>query len=246
MLIKTEGIVIRTTDYGEGNKIVTLFTNTHGKIAVMAKGAKKSRSRLHAVTQLFSYGEYIFYKGNQMGTLNQGDFLEHFIDIYYDIDKTAYASYLVEMVDKLTEQNIPNINLFNQLHFALLAINQGKDLEIIARIFEMKMFYHAGYRPHLHSCSICGKEDSLTAFSIMHGGLICNNHSNEKAILIQSGTIKLLRLFEYMDLSRLGNIEVKSSTKSQLEMVMRSFFDEYIGTPLKSRNFLDQLTAFKE
>lgn len=53
MLIKSEGIVLRTTDYGETNKIVTLLTREHGKIGVMARGAKKSNSRLSAISQPF-------------------------------------------------------------------------------------------------------------------------------------------------------------------------------------------------
>lgn len=51
MLEKCEGIVIRTTDYGETNKITTLYTREWGKVGVMARGAKKTNSRLSAVTQ---------------------------------------------------------------------------------------------------------------------------------------------------------------------------------------------------
>lgn len=244
MLMKTEGIVIRTINYGEGSKIITLYTRSHGKISLMAKGANKVKSRLHAVTQIFSYGEYIFYIRNEMGTLNQGDLQKRFVDIYQDINKTAYAAYIVELVDKLTEPKEPNPFLFQQLLSSFEQINAGKDEEIIARIFEMKVFQNSGYRPRLHSCTICGEDDNLNAFSIKRGGLICNKHNDEQAILLENGTIKLLKLFENIDIKRLGNIEVKNSTKSQLQMVLRSFFDEYIGFNLKSRHFLDQMKNF--
>ena len=56
MLQKCEGIILRTTDYGETNKIVSLFTRELGKYGVMAKGAKKTKSRLAAITQPFTYG----------------------------------------------------------------------------------------------------------------------------------------------------------------------------------------------
>lgn len=246
MLIKAEGIVIKTMDYGEESKIVTIFTKDHGKISLMARGAKKTRSRISSVTQIFSYGEYIFYPGKQMGTLNQGDIQYRFIDILQDIDKTAYAAYLVELVDRLTEKSEPNSFLFTQLLSSLEHINAGKDMEIITRVFEMKMLLISGYRPHLHSCAICGNEEGLNAFSIRHGGLICNQHKEEMAITLQEGTVKLLRLFEGVDIKRLGNINVKESTKSQLQQVMNSFFDEYIGINFKSKNFLNQLKKFSE
>lgn len=245
MLIKTEGIVIKAINYGEGNKILTLYTRTHGKIAVMARGARKTKSRLNAVAQVFSYGEYVLFLGKQMGTLNQGDIVFHFSDIYLDIEKTAYAAYIVELVDKMTDSNESNPFLFQQLLSALEQINTGKDLEIVTRIFEMKILLEAGYRPTLHSCTLCGAKEGLTSFSIRHGGLICNRHQNESAITLQNGTVKLLRMFEALDISRLGNIDVKSSTKNQLQFIMREFYDEYIGTPLKSRNFLDQIEKLK-
>lgn len=247
MLIRTEGIVIKTINYGEGSKILTIYSRSNGKISVMAKGARKTKSRINAVTQVFSYGEYGIFlpNSNQMGTLNQGDISLHFTDIFQDIEKTAYAAYIVELVDKLTEANEPNPFLFQQLLASLELINQGKDMEVITRIFEMKMFLASGYRPNLHSCVLCDSQDNLNFFSIHHGGLLCNKHENEQSITLQQGTIKLLRLFEGIDIRRLGNIDVKNSTKTQLQHVLQAFYDEYIGIPLKSRNFLDQMDKLK-
>ncbi|MGD9676824.1 MAG: DNA repair protein RecO [Vulcanibacillus sp.] len=249
MLIKTEGIVIKAMDYDEGSKIITLLTKDKGKVSIVAKGAKKTKSRLNASTQVFCYGEYIYYLGNQstMGTLNQADILLNFVDIYHDISKTSYSAYLIELVDKLTDQNDPNQYLFEQLLLSLININAGKDDEIITRIFEMKLFQIFGYRPHLQSCAICKKEDDLVAFSVSNGGLICNNHKSiNPVILLEPNTIKLLRLFEKMDIKNLGTISVGHSTKTQLKLVAEAFYDEYIGIPLKSRNFLDQLIRFEK
>ncbi len=245
MLIKAEGIVIKTINYGEGSKIIILYTRNKGKVAVMAKNARRTKSRFHAITQIFSYGDYIYFMGKEMGSLNQGDLQSVFTDIYHDIEKTAYAAYIAELVDKMTEQNDePNPFLFQQLLSSLEYINEGKDLEVIARIFEMKILLISGYRPHLHACSICGREEELTHFSVKYGGIICNRHKEQGTINLQQGSIKLLRLFETMDIKRLGNINVKDSTKSELSKTLRLFYDEYIGIPLKSRNFLDQLNKY--
>lgn len=246
MIIKTDAIVIRSTDYGEGNKIITLFTKTHGKISVMARGAKKVKSRMHGTTQMFSYGQYIIYLGKDMGTLNQADLHDYYQDIYYDIEKTAFAAYVVELADKVLEPREPNPYFFEQTLASIQHINKGKDLDIVARIFEMKVFQAAGYKPNLHKCTVCGSEDSFVGFSVYHGGFICDEHEHdiENYIKLQSHTIKLLRIFEQIDLRRLGDINVKPSTKSQLQLVTRSFYDEYINSNLKSRHFLDQMKNF--
>ena len=75
MLQKCEGIVIRTTDYGETNKIVTLYTREWGKIGVMARGAKKPNSRLSAITQLFTYGYFLLQNGRGLGSMQQGEII---------------------------------------------------------------------------------------------------------------------------------------------------------------------------
>lgn len=245
MLYKAEGIVLKSMDYGEGNKIITLFTREYGKVAIVAKGAKKIKSRFNVSTQVFSHGEYFYYLTKDLGTLNSVEIEQYFSDIYHDIPKTAYAAYIVELVDKLTESHVASSVLFDQLLASLEQINAGKDEEIIAKIFEMKIFMISGYKPELSLCSICGKDYDLSFFSIRHGGLICSDHKEEKTILLQSNTIKILRLFEKVDIRRLGNIDVKNTTKSQLNIVMELFYEEYIGIPLKSNNFIRQLKDFE-
>ncbi|MFX0559148.1 DNA repair protein RecO [Tepidibacillus infernus] len=247
MLVRTEGIVIRTVDYGETNKIITLYTRTHGKVSLMARGAKKTKSRFSSMSQVFSYGEYIFFLGKEMGSLNQAEHIRMFPTFHTDIEKTAYAAYLIELIDKMTESNDPNPFLFQQLLAGLELIDEGKDEEVIARIFEMKILYISGYRPHLHSCAICGSEEALSGFDIRHGGLVCSKHFDQyRTIALQPITIKLLQMFEMIDMKRIGQVNIKDSTKIQLSHVMKSFFDQYIGITLKSRQFLDQLHKYKE
>ncbi len=61
MQYRVQGIVIRSMDYGEGNKIITLFTRELGKMSVVARGAKKVKSRYGSSAQLFTYGDYLFF-----------------------------------------------------------------------------------------------------------------------------------------------------------------------------------------
>ncbi|WP_339063718.1 DNA repair protein RecO [Tepidibacillus marianensis] len=245
MLVRTEGIVIKTIDYGEGNKIITLFTETHGKVALMAKGAKKTKSRLSSVSQLFSYGEYSFYLSSGMGTLNYGETIQSFTRILQDIVRTAYSSYLVELTDKVTEPHEPNVFLYQQLLAGLQQIEDGKDPDVISRIFELKALHISGYQPRLHSCVLCGSNETLERFSIQHGGVICDQHVHEPFIVLQGTTLKLLRMFEQIDIRRIGNTSIKDSTKSQLQHVMRSFIEHHVGIQLKSQNFLDQIKRFE-
>ncbi len=139
VLEKCEGIIIRTTNYGETNKIVTLYTREWGKIGVMARGAKKPSSRLAAVTQPFTYGYFLVQRSSGLGSLQQGEMISSMRSIREDIFLTAYASYIVDLTDKGTDDRKPNPYLFELVYQSLNLVNEGFDAEIIVNIFEMKM-----------------------------------------------------------------------------------------------------------
>ncbi|MGM7721084.1 DNA repair protein RecO [Metabacillus sp. Hm71] len=247
MLQKCEGIVIRTTDYGETNKIITIYTREAGKVGVMARGAKKTNSRLTSITQLFTYGTFLFQKTSGLGSLQQGETIRSLRGIREDIFLTAYASYIAELLDKSTENHERNPYLFELLKQTFEYLDDGVDPDILVNIFEMKMLTVLGLHPLLDGCVLCESKDGTFHFSIREGGFICHRCFEHDPYRLQISriTVKLLRLFYYFDLSRLGNISVKPETKSELKSVIQAYYQEYSGLILKSKRFLDQVDSLK-
>jgi DNA repair protein RecO (recombination protein O) len=248
MLQKCEGIVIRSTDYGETNKVITLYTREWGKIGVMARGAKKPNSRLSAITQLFTYGYFLVQRGSGLGSLQQGEMISSMRSIREDIFLTAYTSYIVELTDKGTDEKKPNPFLFELLHQTLNYLNEGYDHDVLMNIYEMKMLNVMGLYPILNQCSVCGSTDGHFSFSIREGGFICHRCLDKDPyhLKISQATVKLLRLYYYFDLSRLGNISIKDETKMELKKVISSYYDEYSGLYLKTKKFLDSMDQFRD
>lgn len=248
LLKKVEGIVIRSIDYGESNKIVTIYTETFGKVGVMARGAKKTRSRLGAGTQLFTYGTFVYYQGSGLGTLTQVGINDSFRYIRNDLHVAAYAMYVVEMIDKLTADREPVPSLFQMLHQILTHFNEGEDAEVIVRIFEMKMLAFIGIRPEIDCCVRCQNIEQLQSFSIKEAGFLCNRcvHIDERAYPLSPHTVRLLRLFYYFDLTRLGQVTLKKETRRQLKEVISAYYEEYSGLQLKSKRILDQMEQLPE
>ncbi|RFU65744.1 DNA repair protein RecO [Peribacillus glennii] len=248
MLEKCEGIVIRRTDYGESNKIITLYTREWGKTGAMARGANKPNSRLSAVTQLFYYGYFLVQASSGLGSLQQGETVNSMRSIREDIFATAYASYIVELLDKSVEDKKPNPFLFELLYQTLNYINEGYDAEVLKYIFEMKMLQVNGLAPMLNQCAVCGETEGEFSFSLREGGFICHRcvHKDPYHFKISPSAVKLLRLFYYFDLARLGNISVKPETKKELQRVIDAYYDEYSGLQLKSKKFLKQLDKMKD
>lgn len=248
MLEKLEGVVLRTNDYGETNKIVTMFTREKGKKAAVARGAKKPNSRLSGVTQPFTHGAFLIQGSRGLGTIQQGEALSSMRYIREDLMKTAYAAYIVEMTDRTTEDGEVNLSLFNLLQKSLEYINKGVDGAIVTNIFEMKMLSQVGLKPELSLCVVCGEAEGKFGFSIRENGLICHRCTKQDPhyLPLSPASIRLLRLFYFFDLERLGNIDVKESTKKELRAVISMYYDEYAGLYLKSRRFLEQMERFDQ
>ncbi|WIV18289.1 DNA repair protein RecO [Paenibacillus polygoni] len=248
MLYRVEGIVIRSMDYGEGNKIITLCTENGGKVGVLVRGAKKAKSRHAALTQPFTYGEYVFFRNQGLGTLNQGEIIESHHLLREDIIKAAFASYACELLDRVLQDDETGTFWFKQLKACLGALQEDKDPAIIIHLYEMKILQSTGYAPELQACISCGRErpDEEYFISPGLGGVLCRacKHFDPPAMNITPRALKLLRLFSALDLQRLGNISVREETKAEIKVIMRAFMDQQLALKLKSRHFLDQMEKY--
>ncbi|MFP3633616.1 DNA repair protein RecO [Bacillus sp. SIMBA_033] len=247
MLTKCEGIVLRTNDYGETNKIVTLLTREHGKIGVMARGARKSASRLSAVSQPFLYGSFLMQRTSGLGTLQQGEMILSMRTIREDLFLTAYAAFIAELTDKGTEEKKPNPYLFELILESFKRLNDGTDPDVITFIVQMKMLGVMGLYPELNHCVHCKSGEGTFHFSIRDNGFICHRcfEKDPYRVPISPQTARLLRLFYYFDIGRLGSVSLKQKTKNEIKRVIDLYYEEYSGLYLKSKRFLDQMESMK-
>jgi DNA repair protein RecO (recombination protein O) len=248
MLHTVQGIVLRTTDYGEGDKILRLLTREAGKVGVMARGAKKVKSRLGAVSQPFTRGEYVYFKSKGLGTLSSAEIIDAHHGLHEDLMKSAYASYVAEMVDRMLEDGDGSAVLYDQLDAALKAIEEGKDAQIVTHIFELHMLKIAGYAPVLEECASCRSAAGPFAFSAQLGGILCPRclYKDTAAAALTDGALKLLRLLAGVDIRRLGTTGVRDETKALLKQCMRAYMDAHVGVVWKARSFLDQMEKYAD
>lgn len=245
MLNKWEGIVIRTMPYGESHKIVTLLTKEAGKVTAMARGAKKPRSKLAAVTQPFTHGSFLVRQGRGMGTLSQGEQIDSMRFIREDLEATAYASYIVEIVDRLTDEDDRISGIYGLLYDALHAINEQFDPEAIALFVEWKMLQVGGIHPILHECAHCRATEGEFAFSFKEIGFLCHRcfATDPYSVKITPTQLKLIRTFYTVPINQVGNLTLKKETKNFMKKIVRTIYDEQLGVWFKSRAFLDQLES---
>ena len=234
MNVVTKGIVLSETSYGESSKILNILTEDYGLIGVISKGSKNIKSKLRGISGKMAYAEFtISYKEKGLSTLVDGDILNSFKNIFYNIKKASYTFYLMDLVKQVLNENNDK-RLFNLLRDALVRINDNFSEELVSNIVELKLLDFLGVSLNLSECSICGSNEIYT-IDIKNGGVICKDCYTE-GYVFQEKTIKLLNLLYNIDLSKVTSLEITdNSVISELNDFIMEYYNTYTGIYLRDK-----------
>lgn len=239
MIDRVEGIILSVQDYSDTSKVINVITKKYGIIGMMAKGCKSIKSNLRSTTDKLTYGYFnIYYKENKLSILSSVDIIDNFKNIKKDINKISYASYLLDLTGQVIKQT--NNDLFDLLINALIKINEGYDPLVMMNILEFKYLEYLGVMPVIDCCCKCGNKNNIATISSSSGGYICNNClGNEK--ILSDKTIKLIRMFYYLDISKITKLEISDEVKKEINSFVNEYYENYTGLYLKSKIFINNL-----
>ena len=240
MITKVTGFIIHVTSYKETSLVIQLLTKEYGLIGVMAKGVKSIKSRLRAMTLPFTYGYfYIYYKEGKLSILNDVDIINPFKNIHNDIEKLTYLNYLAELSLQVVKE-IEEKVIFDLLTMAVLKIEEGLDPQSISHILEMKYLPMLGVGLCLDACVLCERKTNIITISMDKGGLLCSScYHNEPLIPVK--VIKLLRLYQMIDIRSIKKLNVSDEEKKTIELFLDNYYSKYTGIYLNSKEFLNKL-----
>ncbi len=245
-LYKTEGIVLHQFDLGEADRIITYYTRDRGKVKAVAKGVRRARSSLAGSTQLFTYADLLIYSGKSLDRLNQTDIKESFSKLREDLFRMAYGTYVLDLVRETTFEEDSNEGIFVLLLKTLYLLVTEEDLEIIMRIFELRMMRLLGFQPVLEYCQQCTNpigENNLQ-FHLGAGGIVCSNCSKEisgSTVSISRGTIEIMKHFLNSNYRQLKKLKVSEYARREMEQVIEPFVHYHLDHRLKSLDFLKSI-----
>ncbi|MDD2637226.1 MAG: DNA repair protein RecO [Bacteroidales bacterium] len=245
--VTTKGIVIKTVNIGEADKIITLLSEDLGKIQTSAKGARRPRSNFVAGSQFLCYCEYTLFKGRDMYLLNSCDVIESFYNIRNDIYRLTYASHMVEIINDIVQENMKSSDLLrlflNTLHYLAYT---DKSPELITRIFELRALALSGFAPQVDGCIRCGKEINTIdhfLFDFRDCRFVCSDcqMSEGEEIRISKGTAKALFYIVYAVEKELFNFELAPNILSELGAFNERYLVDRLEKSYKKLNFLKKL-----
>lgn len=178
---RDEGVVVRTLRLGEADRIVTLVTPEHGKVRAVAKGVRKTKSKIGARLEPVGHVSALFWRGRELDVVTQVELVDSFRGIRADYDRLAQALTLLEIADQLALERHPMPELFTMLTRALKALEQtGSPLLVGA--FCWKVLAIEGVGPVVDVCARCGDAGPLVAFAAEEGGFLCTGCRRGQAI----------------------------------------------------------------
>lgn len=175
MQYSVDGLVIRETTAGENDKRLVLLTADHGRVTVLAKGARSLRSKYMHATPLFTYGNYEITERGGVAWLRGASVIEPFFGLQGDIERLSLASYFADLAYELSGPDEPAADLLRLcLNFLFALANEQKPKALVKAAFEFRAMCDAGYCPDLSACRVCGKARAPYMYlNVMDGTLTC-------------------------------------------------------------------------
>src|SRR3569833_1253257 len=147
-------IVIRRLNSRETDKILTLYSRDLGRFTAIAKGARKTVSRLSGAPELLTCTSFNLATGKTMDVVTQTEVRESFSWMRQDLMRLAHGLYFADMVDHCVEDREPNPILYDLLLAALHLVERASSPDLVARWFELQLLSDLGYQPSLHRCAV--------------------------------------------------------------------------------------------
>lgn len=171
------GVVLRTYQLGEADRIVVLMTKAHGKVRAVAKGVRKTGSRFGSRLEPLTHVQILFWQGrSSLATINQVDVIERFWSIRDDLDRLNAGLSMLEVVDQISQEGHADPRVVDTLVRALRVLDDAdRQHPMVAPAFFLRILDLEGASPVLDSCASCGAEGPFVAFDMSLGGVLCTS-----------------------------------------------------------------------
>jgi DNA repair protein RecO (recombination protein O) len=245
-LIKTRGVVLRAINLREADRILEIYSEDLGKVRAVARGLRKIQSKLAGHLEPFTYVELMFARGRgDLPTITGAKAIEHFPAMRRDLKRVAAATYIAELVSRLTPDGQVSGRFPELLLGALRALDTDHSPNHVVAYYEWLAVMVAGWEPELHHCVSCHQKlyPQGMVFSVAMGGVLCKNcaTADPEAVRVSPESVKLLRCYAERPFSEVEGMlvgkKVAKKTKELADHVVRQTLDR----EPKSRAFLKHL-----
>ena len=243
--LRVEAVVLSHREMGEADRFVVLFTRERGKIRAIAKGVRKLHSRKAGHLQPFSRSHIMLARGRSLWIVTQAELIDAYLPIQQDLEKLAFAAYVIELIDRFTYEEGANLPLYRLIHHTLERIVAAEHSEMPVRYFDLRLLDLMGFRPELFRCVTCGKqiqaEDQY--FSAVNGGAQCprcgRTASTSRAIPMH--VLKYMRHFQRSNYREAMRAPFVPEIMDEMEKVLQYYYLFLLERRLNTPGFIHRV-----
>jgi DNA repair protein RecO (recombination protein O) len=246
-----EAVVVRASDFGEADRLITLLTPFRGLVRAVARGARKQKSRLGGNVDLLRYIKVSVSEGrSSLHSVSQAESLSTLRGLHSGLEKMSTGLYLAEIAERFSVEGGSNPALFNQLVHMLQVLDAEPLHPLMARWFEVQVLRINGFLPEIGACVDCGDalEPANHVFSPVRGGLVCPDcRASESDVLLSASlnTIKLMRHMVRAQWDAVRPLECTEDALRQVARVMREHMHYVLDRNVRSSAFMDEVTRWR-
>ena len=245
-LYVTDAIVLTRFDYGEADRIMTLFTPTHGKLKVIAKGVRRTTSRLGGALEPLAELRVALARGRTFDVVTQVQVNHAWLALRDSLESAATAWYLAELADRSLEERHEAEGLYALLRHAYELLDAGMDAGRVARWYEMHLADELGVRPEVDRCVECDRvleADERFRWVPPLGGVLCPRCPGppHELTALSVEALKVLKAYQRMDVEALAALRLPVAVEKEVERAMRDFLSISLERQARSLDFLDEI-----
>ena len=236
----TRALVLREVKYKEADKILTVLTEDEGKLTVSARGVMRKGSKIAAACQLLTFSEMTLFDYNGRWSISEGQTVEQFLGLREDIASLALGAYFAELLETLSDEDCPNVQMLSLGLNALFALSRRLyPPEHIKAVFEMKLMCLAGYEPIADYCSACGEEPSKPVFSTSGGTVLCGKCAAGygETFPLDEASLAALRHIIRSDAKRAFSFALEHEPQKRLSRAAESYVIAQLDRSFKSLDY---------
>jgi DNA repair protein RecO (recombination protein O) len=244
-IYRTEAIVLKSYDYGEADRILTLCTAQTGKLRAIAKGVRRTKSRKAGHLDHLTRSNLLLARGRNLDIITQADTIETFRPMRDDLWRSSHGHYVAELVDSFSVENLANYPVYALCVSTLRRLATAPDLDMVTRAFELQLLGFTGYRPQLHRCVACDTsiEPVPNRFSSRLGGVLCPacSAADSAAPEISVPALKAMRNLQTNEAIMLHIGALDEGVRGEIERHLREYITYRLESRPRSAAFLDRL-----
>lgn len=244
--LRAEAVVLRHSDWGEADRLLTLYTREQGKLRALAKGARKINSRKAGHLEPFTRVKLQLARGRDLLIVTQAEMIEAYPPLREDLGRMGQASYVIELLDRFVpNEEIAVPSLYRLLTETLSRLAVEADAWLPVRYYEMRLLDFLGFRPQLFECVNCGREilPEDQFFSFGAGGVICPRCGEGLKGLrkISIEALKYLRHFQRSAYREAQRAHPDADTRRELETLIQGYFTHLLERELNTPGFIKSI-----